>query len=72
MKKKLYIEGMSCNHCVNHVKNALMDVEGVKEVEVSLEGKYAIVETDVEIKNEILKEAVVEEAGYELTKIENI
>lgn len=31
MKKKLLIEGMSCNHCVNHVKTALTeDVEGVK------------------------------------------
>lgn len=26
MKKKIFIEGMSCMHCVNHVKEALEDI----------------------------------------------
>ena len=45
MKKKILIEGMSCNKCVGHVKAALEDLDGVTSVEVSLEGKNAIVET---------------------------
>ena len=45
MEKKLLIEGMSCNHCVNHVKTALTeDIEGVEVKEVSLDGKYALVD----------------------------
>ena len=30
MKKKISIEGMSCSHCVNHVTNALSEIDGVK------------------------------------------
>ncbi|WP_297429750.1 heavy-metal-associated domain-containing protein [Clostridium sp.] len=67
MKKKILIEGMSCEHCVAHVKNALEGIDGVSSVEVSLEGKYATAETDVD--NEILKEAI-EEEGYDVVKIE--
>jgi copper chaperone len=67
MKKKISIEGMSCEHCVAHVKNALEGIDGVSAVEVNLEGKYAIVQTDV--NDEILKEAI-EEEGYDVVKIE--
>lgn len=67
MKKKIFIEGMSCNHCVGHVTNALEGLEGVSSVEVNLEGKYATVETNV--SNEILKEAI-EEEGYDVVNIE--
>lgn len=67
MKKKILIEGMSCEHCVAHVKDALEGIDGVSKIEVSLEGKYATVETDV--NDEILKEAI-EEEGYDVVKIE--
>ncbi len=30
MSKKIYIEGMSCDHCVKHVTNALIEMEGEK------------------------------------------
>ena len=43
MEKKILIEGMSCNHCVSHVKDALAKIEGVLSVVVNLEGKYATV-----------------------------
>lgn len=67
MKKKILIEGMSCEHCVAHVKDALEGIDGVSSVLVNLEGKYATVETDV--NNEILKEAI-EEEGYDVVNIE--
>ncbi len=34
MKKQLSIEGMSCGHCVAHVKTALSEVLGVAKAEV--------------------------------------
>ena len=37
MKKKILIEGMRCEHCVGHVKEALEGLDGVTSVEVSLE-----------------------------------
>ncbi|AYF54678.1 heavy-metal-associated domain-containing protein [Clostridium botulinum C] len=68
MKKKLNIEGMSCNHCVNHVKNALMEIKGINDVNVSLEGKFAIVQgedlDDRKMKTE------VEDWGYKVISIE--
>lgn len=67
MKKKILIEGMSCNHCVGHVKEALEALDGVSDIDVSLEENYAIVETTVE--NNILKEAI-EEEGYDVVGIE--
>lgn len=67
MKKKILIEGMSCNKCVGHVKAALEDLDGVTSVEVSLEGKNAIVETTA--NDEVLKE-VIEDEGYDVVEIE--
>ncbi|MDR0881091.1 MAG: heavy-metal-associated domain-containing protein [Candidatus Adiutrix sp.] len=38
---ELKIEGLSCQHCVSSVKNALSHLAGVSKVEVSLENKSA-------------------------------
>lgn len=70
MKKKLLIDGMSCGHCVNHLKTALTeDIEGVKVIEVSLEDKCAMVDMNENVSENALKE-VIEEVGYELKGIE--
>ncbi|MGL5316268.1 MAG: heavy-metal-associated domain-containing protein [Peptostreptococcaceae bacterium] len=70
MEKKLLIEGMSCNHCVNHLKTALTeDIEGVSVKEVNLEGKYAIVEMKEDINLDELKN-VIGELDFELVGIE--
>ena len=67
MKKKLLIDGMSCNHCVNHLNTALTeDIKGVEVIEISLENKYAIVDMNDDIDK--LKE-VIEELDFELKDI---
>ena len=71
MKKKISIEGMSCQHCVNHVKVALEDLEGVKSVEVDLESKSALVEFKSDLLDEDFKTAI-EEVGYEVVGIDNL
>jgi hypothetical protein len=68
MEKLLKIEGMSCNHCVNHVKEALEGLDGVKEASVSLEKNQARVILDKEVSEKSLRD-VVKKAGYELTSI---
>lgn len=40
---ELSITGMTCDHCVRSVTNALKDVPGVEDVTVSLENNEAIV-----------------------------
>lgn len=71
MKKKISIEGMSCNHCVNHVKEALSELNGVTSVDVNLEAKSAVLESGSEVKDEDIKFAV-DDVGYEVVNIENL
>ena len=68
MKKTLKIEGMMCAHCVAHVKSALQKVDGVKDVEVSLENKTAVITLSSDVNNDVLKSAVTNE-GYEVVEI---
>ncbi|MDR3248621.1 MAG: copper ion binding protein [Treponema sp.] len=65
MKTALKIEGMSCDHCVKHVKEALEGIGGVKSAKVSLKDNSANVEHDEKVTLSQMKEAVVE-AGYEV------
>jgi len=59
---ELDIGGMSCEHCVRTVGQALAGVDGVhRVVEVRLEDGVAIVEGEAEISSLI---AAVEEEGY--------
>lgn len=71
MKKSMIIEGMSCMHCVNHVKNALEEITGGGEVNVDLQGKNAVVELRQDVTDQVLKEAI-EEAGYDVVEIKVI
>ena len=64
MEYKLHVEGMMCKHCVMHVKEALLKVNGVNEVEVSLENKEAEVKCNDSCKKEDLIKAV-KDAGYD-------
>ena len=64
MKTTLKIEGMSCDHCVKHVKEALETVEGVTSAKVSLKDNSAEVDHGDGVKPDVLK-AAVSEAGYE-------
>ncbi|MDF2951480.1 MAG: copper ion binding protein [Anaerocolumna sp.] len=71
MKKKVLIEGMSCNHCVHHVSEALSELNGVSNVEVSLEAKNAVIDLSADVKDEDIKFAI-DDAGYEVVGIEII
>jgi copper chaperone CopZ len=69
VKKKIAIEGMSCGHCVNHVKAALIELDGATSVDVSLTDKMAIFEASVEVPDEDIK-CAIDDAGYEVVAIE--
>ena len=65
---ELKIQGMSCNHCVLHVKNALDDVDGLEVEDVQI-GSARVWFDD----NEVIKEAIaakIDEAGYRLVSIQ--
>jgi len=65
MKTTLKIEGMMCKHCQKHVHDALAKMDGVTDVEVSLENKCADVTSTKEISRADF-EKVIADAGYEL------
>ncbi|AUN13242.1 heavy-metal-associated domain-containing protein [Paraclostridium sordellii] len=70
MRKKLLVDGMSCMNCVRHLKDALEeDINGVKVIDISLDNKYAIIETGESVTDDMLKDVIVD-LGYELKGIE--
>lgn len=69
MVKKILVEGMSCMHCVKHVTDALNEINGVSNVNVSLDTKTAAIEADDNVKDEAIK-AAIEDAGYEVVNIQ--
>lgn len=71
MKKRLTITGMSCQHCVNHVKEYLEEVDGVKDVVVDLEKGTAVFEADANVTEASLN-ATFEGTTYVITKIEDL
>ena len=68
MKKTIKIEGMMCPRCSNHVKDALIKLDGVSNAEVSHETGLAELTLDKDISNDILSKAVTD-AGYDVVEI---
>ena len=64
------VNGMSCNNCAKHVKNALDNIEGVNEAVVSLDDKNAEISYEGNIDEKVIEEAITE-AGYEYKGIES-
>jgi copper chaperone CopZ len=66
MTTNLKIDGMTCQNCVRHVREAIQGVEGVMEVDVNLDEGSARVEHESRTQPQKLVAAVIEE-GYEAT-----
>ena len=65
-KRVLRVEGMSCEHCVKAVANALGGLVGVTGVVVSLKDKTASFSYDpAQTPLEAIKNAITDE-GYEI------
>ena len=58
------IHGMSCGGCVGSVKRALQKVDGVSDVEVSLNPGQAIVNAGVSLASATQILAVIAKLGY--------
>ena len=62
----LKINGMTCMHCVMHVKKALGSLDGVKNLEVGVGN--ATIESEKPLDEKALKH-IVEDAGYEVVSV---
>ena len=67
MNKTIKIEGMSCEKCVAHVKDALEEVSGIEKVTVDLKEGKAVIEGN-DVSDEVIKE-VIEDEGYDFISI---
>ena len=66
----LHVEGMMCQHCVQHVKNALEKLPGV-HADVNLEDKTAACTLEQDTAMDALKAAVAD-AGYEVSGVDAV
>ncbi|MDM0046745.1 heavy-metal-associated domain-containing protein [Variovorax dokdonensis] len=58
---EIQVSGMSCNHCINAIKDALADLDPQAQVHVDLQGGLVVVDSEQPL--EALRNAIVE-AGY--------
>ena len=65
MLKVIKIEGMSCGHCENRVKNALSGVEGIKIIRVSASEDLAEIEITEDAQLQMAVDAI-EDVGYDV------
>lgn len=66
-QKIVVIEGMTCDHCKNWVEKSINNIEGAA-AKVNLKKKEALVSLEVEISDDVIREAV-EKAGYKVVEI---
>lgn len=69
MKKTLHIEGMYCSHCAGLINIQMYQLDGVKDVKVSIGDKTAVITSDRLLDEHDLSRAV-EKAGYTLVSID--
>lgn len=55
MKKKVFVDGMKCENCAKHVREALLSVKGIISADVNLSEKYVLVEADNNVSNDSIK-----------------
>jgi copper chaperone len=66
----LKVSGMSCEHCVKAVNNALAAIPGVKDIAVSLkDGKVSFSHDPALAALDGIKTAITEE-GYEVSSLD--
>lgn len=62
---ELKVQGMTCQHCVRTVQNAVSGIDGVSRVEVFLDSGTVKVSMDKDVPTDNLKKAI-EEWGYKV------
>ena len=65
MTQTIFVNGMTCGHCINSVTEELSKINGVKRVEVDLASGKVDIDSNEEISKVKIEEAI-KEAGYEL------
>ena len=67
MPKTIKVKGMSCQHCVASVTKALSEIDGITDVQVSLENGEATFEENSPVPDQKLKDAIIK-IGFEVVE----
>ena len=67
-RTKLNVQGMTCNHCVSSVKNALEGVSGVRSARVDLDSGTAVIDYDDGKTEPRELASTVADAGYQASE----
>ncbi|SDL09529.1 heavy-metal-associated domain-containing protein [Tessaracoccus oleiagri] len=64
MESKYIVTGMTCGHCVKSVTEEVSEIEGVNDVQVTLDGGQMVVTSEAPVAFESIEEAVKEAGNY--------
>jgi copper chaperone len=64
VKTVLNVEGMECEHCVEAVKTAVEELDGITSVVVDLDSNTATIEHDPAVSSVDKIKFAIEEQGY--------
>ena len=65
MKEELRVKGMSCNHCVQSITEALKNLKNIKKVNIDLEKEIVEIEYRKNINLDEVKE-IIEDLGFDV------
>ena len=71
MKKVIAVEGMKCAGCAKAVKSKLEELEGVENVDVSLDTKSVFVETQRDLSVDELNDQLLD-TSYQAVSVTNM
>lgn len=63
-KITLKVNGMMCMHCVQSVKDALEQQEGIENIEIALQEKLVSFDADAALKEKVIE--MIEALGFEV------
>lgn len=67
----IYIDGMTCENCVQRVENALENLTDVSKVKTNFKKKSVIVTYDNHV-DDILLMKMIEDLGYTVTGVKEL
>lgn len=68
IKTVVKLSGMSCEHCANKVKTALLELDDVKNVKIDLKNQEALLTSSSKLDKEKIK-GLIENLDYEFIDV---
>ena len=67
MKAEFHIKGMHCDSCAADIKETLEETAGVRQADVTFNGKTAVIEFDDKVVQQSTLIKKIQDLGYQAT-----